>query len=62
MQLKKNMSDSKKNLRKDKREWKDLLGESKSYLARKQEEREARKALNDFRRHLRQEGDNDYYD
>ena len=56
------MSDSKKSLAKDQRPWKDLERDSKRYLQRVQEEREAKRALNDFRKHLREEGDIDYYE
>lgn len=49
------MSDSKKNLRKQERPWEDLNKEKKNYLERKQQEREAKRALDDFRRHLRED-------
>lgn len=53
------MSDTSDNSRKQERPWEDLNRDKKNYLQRKQQEREARRALDDFRRHLRQEGDYD---
>lgn len=49
------MSDSRKSLRKQQRPWEDLQDEKKSYLNRKQEEKEAERALKDFQRHLEQD-------
>ena len=49
------MADSRKSSRKQERPWEDLTKEKKKYLERKQQEREAQRALNDFRRHLRED-------
>ena len=54
------VADSRENLdKKNARQRLDLEREKKSYLQRKQEEKESKRALHDFRRHLRQEGDLD---
>ena len=44
---------------KEEREWKDLLHEKKSYIQRRSEEAEHKRALRDFLRHQQEDDEDD---